>query len=464
VKSKLTSQAKAASTSDSSGFGSLFSNQQFMSLWIAQIFSQFADRAVFVLFVAVLTTQSEALSSTHSIGAAEMTSWLYVAFTIPAVLLSPVAGVYVDRWSNKMVLIISNLARACFVVLITVPWIAHYPKACLMLALLISIGSQFFGPAETASIPRLVKKEDLLHANSLFFTTMMIALGFGFAIGEPLISRTGIGNAPFAIASGFLLAAILLLGIKDNKQKNDSQINGLLANAEQEAWWEELRLGIAYIVDNPPVYRAICKITLLFSTIITLNIIAVGLAEQVMHIQPFQFGYIVAAAGLGMAIGNVAVARCSLTIPYRLLIYGGFSGLGLFMSLLGTLGFIQHYLFPYMGLGEVYFRGWLMLVPLFLALCIGVSSAFVAVPTQAALQAAVPAEHRGKVFGAQNTVMSAASTIPVVLAGLSADNLPGGVSTTLLLLGLPTFAMAFFRLSRIYKSLKVNKGNEAQPV
>jgi MFS family permease len=100
-----------------------------------------------------------------------------------------------------------------------------------------------------------------------------------------------------------------------------------------------------------------------------------------------------------------------------------------------------------------------MLVPLSLALCIGVSSAFVAVPTQAALQAAVPEDFRGKVFGAQNTAMSAASTIPVVLAGLSTDNLPGGVSTTLLMLGLPTLFAAGYQLSRIHKTFKVNKAN-----
>ncbi len=457
MKPKLTPTAKAESAQDLAGFRGLFSNQQFMSLWIAQIFSQFADRAVFVLFVAVLTTQNLAISATGSVGAAEMTSWLYVAFTIPAIVLSPVAGVYVDRWSNKTVLIVSNLARALFVALITIPWISHSAKACLTLAFLVSIGSQFFGPAETASIPRLVKKEDLFHANSLFFTTMMIALGFGFAIGEPIISQTGIGNAPYAVASGFLFAALLLLGIDEHRRNN-----GSLTAIVHDPWWEDLRLGIAYIVDNPPVFRAISKITLLFSTIITLNIIAVGLAEQVMHIQPFQFGYIVAAAGLGMAVGNVFVARCSRDLSYRLLTYGGFFGLGLFMSLLGSLGFIQQYIFPQFGLSEVYFRGWLMLVPLFLALCIGISSAFVAVPTQAALQAAVPEQYRGKVFGAQNTAMSAASTIPVVLAGLSADNLPGGVSTTLLLLGLPTLAASYYQLSRIHKSVKVYKANESE--
>ena len=422
-----------------------------MCLWIAQIFSQFADRAVFVLFVAILTSQRAVLNPQQSIGAAEITSWLYVAFTIPAIALGPVAGVYVDRHSNKLVLIVSNLARAFFVSMVAFPWISSSPKACLALAFLISIGSQFFGPAETSSIPRLVKKEDLFHANSLFFTTMMIALGFGFAIGEPIISRTGAAHAPFAVAAGFFVAALLLIELPGNKP----------ANGQHDPWWEELRCGLAYIVDSPPVFRAILKITLLFSTIITLNIIAVGLAEQVMHIQPFQFGYIVAAAGLGMGIGNVWVAKTGHRIPANLLVYRGFAGLGLFMILLGTLGFIQQFVFPSLGLDGVYFRGWLMLVPLTLAACTGISCAFVAVPTQAALQSAVPEELRGKVFGAQNTAMSAASTIPVVLAGMSSDNLPGGVSTTLFILGLPTLAGAIYHLSRISRNRTENKGNEA---
>ncbi len=280
MKQELTEPRPSEPSEDKAGFTSLFRNRQFMNLWIAQIFSQFSDRAVFVLFVATLTAQESMSVGQRTIGAAEMTSWLYVAFTIPAVVLGPVAGVYVDRWSNRAVLVVSNLARGFFVVLIMVPWISHSAKLCLLLAFFLSIGSQFFGPAETSSIPRLVKKGDLLHANSLFFTTMMIALGFGFAIGEPIISVTGVGRAPLAVAAGFFIAALLLLGISDNK----------ISDAPREAWFEELRMGMAYIVDSPPVFRAILKITLLFSTIITLNIIAVGLAEQVMHIEPSKFG------------------------------------------------------------------------------------------------------------------------------------------------------------------------------
>jgi len=416
-----------------------------MCLWTAQVFSQLADRAVFVLFVAILTAQQALGVHTPATGAAEMTSLLYVAFTIPAVVLSPVAGVYVDRWSNRAVLVFSNLARGFFVSLIALPWVANSAKPAYALAFLISVGSQFFGPAETASIPRLVKKGDLYCANSLFFTTMMIALGFGFALGEPIVSQFGLGRAHWAVASSFFLAAFLLLFVSDNKP----------FCGPRDPWWEELRFGLSYISSNRMVFRAIIKITVLFSTIITLNIIAVGLAQQVLHIQPFQFGYIVAAAGLGMAVGNFLVAHYGQGVRPTLLAYAGFSMLGLFMSLLGSLAFISLGLCPLIGLPPVSWQGGLMAIPLLLSMFVGMSCAMVAVPTQAALQAAVPEELRGKVFGAQNTAMSAASTIPVILAGISADNLPGGVSTTLLIIGIPILVVGLYHFNRtLRKSLE----------
>ena len=409
-----------------------------MSLWIAQIFSQLADRAVFVLFVAILTAQQALRPLGDETGAAQLTSLLYVAFTIPAVVLSPVAGVYVDRWPNRAILSISNVLRGLLVCLVALPVVGKSAFLTYSLAFLISVGTQFFGPAEAAAIPRLVKKDDLYCANSLFFTTMMIALGFGFAVGEPIISQFKLENAHWAIAACFFLAALLVSFVEDSKPHK----------GVRDPWWEELRFGLAYISSNRLVFRAILKITVLFSTIITLNIIAVGLAQQVLHIQAYQFGIIVAAAGLGMALGNFWVGHYGQRIKPSMLAYSGFTGLGLFMMLLGSLHFLSVFFFPVLGFGHLYWQGKLIVVPLLLSMFVGASCAMVAVPTQAALQAAVPEELRGKVFGAQNTAMSAASTIPVVLAGVSADNLPGGVSSTLLLVGLPLFAVGLYHLHR----------------
>lgn len=438
MKAKNSIQLKETNLPERHGYNTVLRNKQFMCLWIAQIFSQLADRAVFVLFVAVLTTEHAQIAQDG--GAALLTSWLYVAFTIPAVLLSPLAGVYVDRWSNKVILFGSNVLRAIFVSMIGLKMFSQSLYANFVLAFLISIGSQFFGPAETAAIPRLVKREELYYANSLFFTTMMIALGFGFAAGEPIISQVGVKNAHWAVAGFFVIAAVLLLGISDNKPCPESR---------KDPWWEDLRFGLAYISGNSEIFKAIIKITVLFSMIITLNIIAVGLTQQVLHIPPFQFGYIVAAAGAGMAIGNFLVARYGQKYNEKLLVHSGFTLLGFFMCLLGSIAIIQHWLISELHFANFNWQGMMMSVPLVLSACVGISCAMVAIPTQAALQAAVPEELRGKVFGTQNTCMSAASTIPVILAGVSADNLPGGVSTTLYFLGVPTMISGVYNLFRV---------------
>lgn len=416
-----------------------------MVLWIAQIFSQFADRAVFVLFVAVLTIAQSSSVRLADTGAAEMTSFLYVAFTIPAIVLSPIAGVYVDRWCKRTVMVLSNLLRGAFVAAVAFHFMSKSVWPVFGLAFMSSVATQFFGPAETASIPVLVKKQDLYAANSLFFTTMMIALGFGFAVGEPIISAVGLHRAPWTVALLFVVSALLLAFLPPTDVRS----------GESEAWWEDLRVGLAYISGNPTVFRAIVKITILFSTIITLNVVAVGLAQQVLHILPHQFGYIVAAAGVGMGLGNFWVAHHGQKIRHSVLVYSGFSSLGLFMCALGSLGFLGS-----LGLPGINWHGLLMAIPLGLAACTGAACALVAVPTAAQLQAMVPEELRGKVFGAQNTAMSAASTIPAVLAGALIDNLPGGVSTTLLLVGIPTMLAGLYHLVRSCRGTAVKRPGE----
>jgi predicted MFS family arabinose efflux permease len=414
-------------------FKKLLSNHAFMCLWISQMISQLGDRAVFVLFVALLTcARSKAGQTAPLTGAAQLTSWLYVAFTIPAVLLSSIAGVYVDRLSSRFMLIAPTMARGALVLMLGNPFISNSTVPIYILAAFVSVASQFFGPTESASIPRLVPKEQLYQANSLFFTTMMLALGFGFAVGEPVVSRFGIANAHLAIASAFFFACLPLLFIPDHKPDRD----------EQPHWFEDLCTGLKYIISNKPVFRAIAKITILFSTIITLNIVAVALAQQVLHIQPFQFGYLIAAAGLGLVIGNFAVGSAGHYVRANILCYAGFLLLGIFLSALGCLGYLDSVLS--LSSSAVGYKI-LLVTALTLTAFAGLSCAMVAIPTQSELQSVVPPQLRGKVFGAQITSMSAASMLPVVLAGLGADNLPGGVSTTLFLIGVPTMlAGAYF--------------------
>ena len=93
---------------------------------------------------------------------------------IPNLLFSPIAGTFVDRWDQKQVLIVSDILRAAFVLLIPVAilinvWLA-YP-----LVFLITTVSIFFRPARAAVLPRLVPEDDLLPANSAMWVGETLA-------------------------------------------------------------------------------------------------------------------------------------------------------------------------------------------------------------------------------------------------------------------------------------------------
>jgi len=174
------------------GFLPVLKNLNFLALWCGQVFSQLADKIYLVLMIAIIASRFQ--SANQSISA--WVSALMIVFTIPAVLFGFAAGVFVDRWPKKSVLVLTNLLRGGFVfglpvlLWISADWQPFYsiPIGFLLLlcvTFLVSTLTQFFAPAEQAAIPLLVEKKHLLSANSLYTTTMMASVIIGFALGEP---------------------------------------------------------------------------------------------------------------------------------------------------------------------------------------------------------------------------------------------------------------------------------------
>ena len=189
---KKASQQQATVPDDTEiGFLPVLKNPNFLALWCGQVFSQLADKIYLVLAIALIANRFQSAGQSIS----GWVSALMIIFTIPAVLFGFAAGVFVDRWSKKSVLVITNLLRGGFVfVLPGLLWISSdwqpmysIPVGFFLLlgvTFLVSTLTQFFAPAEQAAIPLLVEKRHLLSANSLYTTTMMAAVIIGFALGE----------------------------------------------------------------------------------------------------------------------------------------------------------------------------------------------------------------------------------------------------------------------------------------
>lgn len=390
------------------GFIPVLKNRNFLALWSGQVFSQLADKVYLVLMIAIIASRFQAEGQTIS----GWVSGIMVAFTIPAVLLGSLAGALTDRWSKKGVLVATNLLRGAFVLVLPLllfaaeGWkLGPLPlgfELMLVITLLVSTLTQFFAPAEQAAIPLIVERRLLLPANSLYTTTMMASVIIGFAVGEPLLALadtafdrlgSGIGYGKELIVGGsYCLAGLLLLLMRTHETPDPDR--------EYPHVFEDIREGLRYLGKHRRVRSALIQLVILFSIFAALAVLAVRLAEVIPTITTDQFGFLLAAAGVGMGAGAAILGHFGHGVPHRQLSIVGSIGMSASLAILAAFNE----------------QLWVALVVITF---LGLFAAMVGVPMQTTIQAETPEEMRGKVFGLQNNAINIALSLPLALAGVA---------------------------------------------
>jgi predicted MFS family arabinose efflux permease len=415
------------------GFFAVLKNPNFLALWGGQVFCQLADKVYLVLMIALINTQFQ----TNEQSISRWVSALMMAFTIPAVLFGSIAGVFVDRWSKKAVLVATNLWRGILVLVIPLLlWVTHdwQPVGNLPIGFLIILGvtflvstlTQFFAPAEQAAIPLVVKEQDLLSANSLYTTTMMASVIIGFAVGEPLLAVAsgvwqqlggsgGLGKE-ILVGGSYAIAGIILLLLVTQEKPEDTK-------KETPHIFTDLREGFSYVKDNYRLRNALIQLIILFSVFAALTVLAVRMAEVIENLKASQFGFLLAAGGVGIAIGATLLGQFCQRFSYTQLSLCGCVGMA--TSLLGLSIFTKEL--------------WVVVV---LILMLGVFGALIGIPMQTAIQTETPASMRGKVFGLQNNVINIALSLPLGLAGVAESFV--GLQTVFLALAAIVFSGGLF--------------------
>lgn len=396
---------------NSQGFGAVLKNRNFLTLWSGQVFSQLADKVYLVLMIALIASRFENENQTIS----GWVSAIMIAFTIPAVLFGSVAGVFVDRWSKKGMLVLTNILRGLLV--LVVPLLLWFSQGAtgpfglpvgfyllLSITFLVSTLTQFFAPAEQSAIPLIVERRHLLPANSLYTTTMMASVIVGFALGEPvlaiadtvtdkIIGNTDIGKE-LVVGGSYCVAGLLLLLLKTGEKP-------ALKEEEHPHVWEDIRDGLGYLSENRRVRNALLQLVILFSVFAALAVLAVRMAEILPGMKAEQFGFLLAAAGVGIAIGAAILGN-----------FGQRIGSNAQLSLIGSVGMTASLIILSLCTQQL----WAALLAI---ACLGVFAAMVGVPMQTTIQAQTPEAMRGKVFGLQNNAVNIALSLPLALAGVA---------------------------------------------
>ncbi len=414
---------RTSNNNEDSGLQVVLQLNQFRKLWIGQIFSQLADKFYIVLMVYLIAQywvisnpdSNEALAGVAAVMRMDfqtraqkitlLATGIYVANTIPAMILGTLAGVGADRWPKKHVMVASNGLRALLVLLVPLcllpgpNWfgLSWGYWALVLMTFLESVLTQFFAPAEQATIPLLVPKQHLLAANSLYQATSMGATIVGFALGDPILRLLKQFFLQLQISGGEFFLLPICYGLA---ALSISQINLQIEPKpnQHKSVWAEIKIGFQVLKERPTIRRAMLNLVILYSLLAALYVLTISLASSIESLGPTRFGTLLATSGLGMAIGAIVIAQIGNFFSRRKLATIGLSSITLSLILLG------------------HFRGTLIFTLIFCGL-LGIGAALVAIPAQTTLQEDTPESQRGKVFGLQNNLINISLSLPLVLAG-----------------------------------------------
>lgn len=237
-------------------------NRSFRWLWSGQVVSELGNWFNFIAGLGLVRMVS--------VAAPEATAIMLVVRLAPFALFAPVAGAFVDRWSRRTVMIVSDLARAVFALgflLVNGPedlWIAY---TCAVVATLLSA---FFEAAKNAVMPNITGSQGLLAGNALMFSSRFLLMSVGAALGGWASALFGYKVAFIINAVSFLVSAYSIWLIPEEEMKEEKRAEGGLETEKREARerlrvWADLREGWKFIARYPLV-AAIIGLNVMWAT------------------------------------------------------------------------------------------------------------------------------------------------------------------------------------------------------
>ena len=356
----------------------------YFPLWLGQIVSNLGDTLNYVALVVLVFRLS------HS-GVA--VSALVVTEIVPTLLLGPVAGVLIDRFDRKHLLIAVDLARAGLVLTLAV---THVLWAVYALAALLAVGSTLFNPALQAVIPVLLDDKERLAANSLAWSSGRLVQIVGASLAGGLIAWAGTTPAFLANAASFAFSAAMIARLSVLPRERGPRSSGL------RSWLRDAREGLTYARRDPFVARLVPVQALTSLAVGATSALLVVLGTRHLHLEAQDFAWLLAAIGAGALIGpflsNWLTAGRYLDVRLLFVPY-----------LIRGAGDI--------ALGLVVGLPWALVI-LFVY---GLNTSSGMVASQSILQTIIPDGVRGRVFTLLDVTWAAMRLLSLALGGLMTD-------------------------------------------
>lgn len=420
--------------------GAVLRNGAFLRLWTIQAVTQILQN---MINFALLLRVRDVVEVHELANANTAISLVILAFSLPAVLFGPVAGVIADRVNKRTLMAVLNVARALAVLLfltIRPGWhVETILAAYYIVTFLFGIAGQFFAPVLGATIPVVARREQLMSANALFNLTSTAAQLIGFAAAGPLLVRILGVDMLFAASVVAYLAAAALVYTLPQTPVSLRAFDEIELRPMQRLW-TDMKDGLVYILQDPVLMRAIGYLTLASTTFLMIATLGPEFVTNTIGLPKEDIGFVVAPAGLGIVAGVLIVPRIARRIGRDWLI-------AISMLLAGVMLYLVAMTRPALDFlvrgGEASTTSVVILVAVFISL-LGLCDAFILVPSQTMLQERSHEGVRARVYATFFTISNTVAFVPIFFAAAAADIF--GVRNVLLVMAAFVGGMGFLEI------------------
>ena len=218
---------------------------------------------------------------------------LLIADFLPIVVIGFLLGPLVDRFSRRWLMIASDLVR--FGVFAALPFVDS-AGGLVALAAVTGVATGFFFPAANAAIPNLVPEEELANANSLTVTVDTLAMTIGPLVGALLFTVWG-PSVPYAFnAVTFLVSAALVARIPEKRLRSEDPLT--------RGHWRDVADGVKLVLTARPLRTVLIVWNVALLGAGAVNVAEIFFAKDTLDSGNVGFGAILAASGIGLALGS----------------------------------------------------------------------------------------------------------------------------------------------------------------
>jgi len=368
-------------------------------------------------------------------------SLIGVLQTIPPLVFGPFAGVLLDRLDKRRAMVVIDLVRTGLLASIPILYAVGLLTLPLLyvLVFVIAMFSMAFGPALNATLPLIVKKEQLTGVNALMQSAMTIGQLLGPALSGILIAAIGAQNALYVNAAAFFLSALCKIPLR---------LPHVRAHRSSDNVWrqaiKDLQDGIRFVF---------VKQRLLFLLMIVASIFTLGstafvyllpvIGDRLLHVGSVALGWLWSALSLGILATTVwLIWKPQQTVCTRI-------------WMIAVAAAIASVAVPGLLMSDS------VLWAAGLIVAIGATSGLITPLVATSLQERTPKDLMARVFGLFNTGTMVFSMIGMTLFGWVADRFGPGVS--LAAIGVVNGAAAIVSMALLPWCYRLAKETSSRP-